>query len=315
MEKRKIQLIAGTTYSISLPKEWIKKNKLKEKNEIAISEKNDGTLTLSHSAIKEKNFHEISLDVDEYPDSIDQILFALYYLGIENINLFSKRELKKDVKARIRNTLVHMSGTEISYEDKQKIALKVLLDKSKVSLIQILYRICLIIDSSIENLLGDYDLKEIRINENEIDRLYHLTTKIISLSLIDSNVLSTSQIKNITLIPSYFLISKKLENIGDNIKSLAVHIDKNKVRFEKEESLIFIRKEIDRSIKHILKDFPSMFKKAEKEEIEKIKDKIYKIKDKISSDYLKETLRYLEDIEEEIINISFYKKLISENVI
>ena len=315
MEKRKIQLVAGTTYSISLPKEWIKKNKLKEKNEISISEKTDGSLVLSHSVIKEKNLHEISLDVDEYSDSIDQVLFALYYLGIENINLFSKRELKKDIKARIRNTLVHMSGTEISYEDKQKIEIKVLLDKSKVSLIQILYRICLIIDSSIENLLGNYDLKEIRANENEIDRLYHLTTKIISLSLIDSNVLSTSQIKDIILVPCYFLISKKLENIGDNIKSLAVHIDKNKVKFEKEEILLFIRKEVDRSIKHILKDSFSMFRKSDDDSTEKMRDKIYRIKDKISSDYLKETLRYLEDIEEEIINLSFYKKLISEKVL
>ena len=30
MHRRKIQLIAGTTYSISLPKEWVKKNHLKE---------------------------------------------------------------------------------------------------------------------------------------------------------------------------------------------------------------------------------------------------------------------------------------------
>ena len=82
----------------------------------------------------------------------------------------------------------------------------------------------------IENLLGKYNLKEIRANEDEIDRLYHLTTKVISLSLTDSNVLSTSQIKNISLIPCYLLISKRLENIGDNLKSLAVHIDKNKVK-------------------------------------------------------------------------------------
>jgi len=315
MEKRKIQLIAGSTYTISLPKEWIKKNKLKEKNEIVIHEKNDGTLILSPSSINEKNLKEISLDVDEYSNNIDQVLFSLYYLGIETINLFSKNELKKDIKTRIRTTLENMSGTEISYEDKQKIVIKVLLDKTKISLIQILYRISLIIDSSIENLLGKYDLKEIRVNEDEIDRLYHLITKVISLSLIDTNILSTSQIKNISLIPFYFLISKKLENIGDNIKHLAVYMDKNNVKFEKEDIFSFIRKEIDRCIKHILMDFPTMFNESEKAEIENINKKISKIKDKISSDYLRDTIRYTMDIEEEIINISFYKKLISRGIL
>src|SRR3989338_3917742 len=95
--RRKIQLIAGTTYSLSLPKEWVKKNKLKEKNEVVVIEKNDRTLVVSPDSIEEKELNDISLNIDNYTDNIDQILFALYYLGIENINFFSKKELIKDV--------------------------------------------------------------------------------------------------------------------------------------------------------------------------------------------------------------------------
>ena len=231
MHRRKIQLIAGTTYSVSLPKEWVRKNNLKEKNEILFYEKNDRTLVISPYAIEGKKLNEISLDIDKYISAIDQILFAVYYLGIENISLFSKKELTKDVKSRIRKTITHMSGTEITYEDKQKITMKVLLDKSKVEIFQVLYRISLIIESSILNILEQLNINEIRINENEIDRLYHLTAKIVSLSLTDSNILYSSKIKNISLIPAYFLISKRLENIGDNINHLSEHLHKNKVKF------------------------------------------------------------------------------------
>ena len=189
MERRKIQLIAGSTYTISLPKEWIIKNKLKEKNEILIYEKGDRTLMLSPHSIESKKLENISLNIDDHLSEINQVLFALYYLGIENISLFSKNDIAKEVRMRIIKTITNMSGTEVSYEDAKNIKIKVLLDKSKVEIPQIIYRIGLIIGLSVANLLDGFDITEIRINENEIDRLYHLISKIVSLSLIDSNIL------------------------------------------------------------------------------------------------------------------------------
>lgn len=316
MHRRKIQLIAGTTYTISLPKEWIRKNNLKEKNEILLHEKNDRTLVISPHSIEGKKLNKISLNIDENVSNIDQILFAVYYLGFEDINLFSKKELKKDVKARVKKTLTHMSGTEISYEDKQKITIKVLLDKSKVDITQVFYRIILIIESSISNILEQLDINEIKINENEIDRLYHLITKMISLSLIDSNILYSSKIRNVSLIPAYFLISKRLENIGDNINHLSEYLHKSKVNFEnKKEILNFIKTELNRSIKNIMSNFPKIFEKINVNDLRKINNSILKLKDKTIQNYLKDIIRYVIDIEEEIVNISFYNKLIRDNVL
>ena len=314
MERRKIQLIAGTTYSISLPKDWIKKNILKEKNELYIHEKNDRTLVISPNLVEEKRLSDISLNVDDYILNIDQILFALYYLGIENISLFSKNRLTKDVKAKIRKTLTHMSGTEISYEDEERIVIKGLLDSSKIDITQLIYRISLIIELSVTNILERLDINEIKINENEIDRLYHLIAKIISLSLIDSKILHSSKIKNISLVPPYFLISKKLENIGDNINHLSDYLQKNRDNFEhKKEILHFIKNEIHRSIRNIINNFSEDFQKADSEKLKAIYGHIYKIKDNTILDYLEDVIRFIIDIEEEIVNISFYNKLIKEN--
>ena len=316
MHRRKIQLIAGTTYSVSLPKEWVRKNNLKEKNEILFYEKNDRTLVISPYAIEGKKLNEISLDIDKYISAIDQILFAVYYLGIENISLFSKKELTKDVKSRIRKTITHMSGTEITYEDKQKITMKVLLDKSKVEIFQVLYRINLIIESSILNILEQLNINEIRINENEIDRLYHLITKIISLSIIDSNILNSSKIKNVSLIPAYFLISKRLENIGDNINHLSEYLHKTKVKFEnKNEILNFAKTELNRSISYFMSKSTNIFQKINVDNLRIINDYILKSKDKTIQNYLEDIIRYVVDIEEEIVNISFYNQLILEGVL
>ncbi|MBU2640130.1 MAG: AbrB/MazE/SpoVT family DNA-binding domain-containing protein [Nanoarchaeota archaeon] len=316
MHKRKIQLIAGTTYTISLPKEWVRKNNLKEKNEILIHEKNDRTLVISPHSIEGKKLNEISLNIDEYASNIDQVLFAVYYLGIENITLFSKKEITKDVKVKIRKTITHMSGTEIGYEDKQKITIKVLLDKSKVDITQVFYRISLIIESSISNILEQLDINEIRINENEIDRLYHLIAKIVSLSLIDSNILYSSKIRNVSLIPAYFLIGKKLENIGDNINHLSEYLHKSKINFEnKKEILNFIKIELNKSIIYFMSKPSKTFEKINVDNLRIINNSISKLKDRTIQNYLEDIIRYVVDIEEEIVNISFYNKLIRDNIL
>jgi len=316
MYKRKIQLIAGTTYTVSLPKEWVRKNNLKEKNEILLHEKNDRTLIISPHSIEGKKLNEISLNIDEYAPNIDQILFAVYYLGIENISLFSKKELTKDVKSRIRKTIRHMSGTEINYEDKQKITIKVLLDKSKVDITQVFYRISLIIESSISNILEQLDINEIRINENEIDRLYHLIAKIISLSLIDSNILYSSKIRNVSLIPAYFLISKRLENIGDNINHLSEYLHKTNVKFEnKKEILNFAKTELNRSTSYFMGKSPKIFEKINVDNLKIINNFISKLKDRTIQNYLEDIIRYVVDVEEEIVNISFYSQLIRDGVL
>ena len=98
MHRRKIQLIAGTTYSVSLPKEWVKKNNLKEQNEILFYEKGDRTLLLSPDAAGAKDLKAITLNIDNYLENIDQVLFAVYYVGVEIITLFSTNKYLKCTK-------------------------------------------------------------------------------------------------------------------------------------------------------------------------------------------------------------------------
>lgn len=316
MYRRKIQLVAGTTYSVSLPKEWVKKNRLREKTEVKLFEKNDRSLVISPELLEEKELTNISLNVDDYEDNIDQVLFSIYYLGIEKINLFSKKGFSKELRSRVRKTLTHMTGTEIGYEDKDKMTINVLLDKSRVDIRQLIYRISLVLDLSIDNLMDKQDINEIKLNENEIDRLYHLAAKLVLLSLIDTKVLHSSKVGNVSLIPSYFLISKRLENLADNINDLSEYAFKNKINTKEFEKILdFVKLELARSVKHIMKDFKSIYKKISIPELEKKKREIGKVKDRTVANHLRDILRYTNNIEEEIVNISFYSKLIRDKML
>ena len=143
--------------------------------------------------------------------------------------------------------------------------------------------------------------------------MYHLITKIILLSIIDSNILNSSKIKNVSLIPAYFLISKRLENIGDNINHLSEYLHKTKVKFEnKNEILNFAKTELNRSISYFMSKSTNIFQKINVDNLRIINDYILKLKDKTIQNYLEDIIRYVVDIEEEIVNISFYNQLIHE---
>lgn len=317
MWRRKVQLIAGTSYSITLPKDWVTKNDIKSNDELMIEENNDRTLSISKTVVREKDIKNISLEVDNFEKDIEQILFSVYYIGVENINLVSKKEISKDLRMRIRKTLEYMSGTEISYEDNKSVHIRVLLDKSKIDITQILFRISLILDSSLSTLLEDNNPKEIKLNEGEIDRLYHLAAKMISSSLIDSNVLASSKIKSITLIPPFLMISKRLENVGDVINYLSKHINKTKTKLRKHENemLLFGKREISRTISFLLKEQKNTFEKSPYIKIKLVKDEIKNIENKVISNYLADFVRYILDIEDEIVNLSFYRNLIEKKFI
>ena len=74
----------------------------------------------------------------------------------------------------------------------------------------------------------------------------------------------------------------------------------------------FIKEEIGRSVKHIMGDFPKIFEKVSDKEVDKIDNLVSKIKDNIINDYVRDMVRFTVNIEEEVVNISFYNKLIKE---
>ena len=317
MIQRKIQLIAGTTYTISLPKDWIRKYNLKEQSILSIKEIGDGSLALFPSTnVKEKNKEKITLNIDDYGANIGQVIFGAYYLGFENITVFSNNDINDELRGLIKKVIVYMSGTEIILEDLKQIKIKVLLDRSKINVNQLFLRINIILNATIHHLRDKIKMKDISRNEEEVDRLYHLISKMILLSSVNSEILITSEINNIFYILPYFLISKRLENIGDYLQSLATYMNKNKITSDTFKKILdSIGKRISKDINFLVKKDFELFKEKKYGTLKALEEDIQKLKDPNIKIYLTNIVRYLDDVEEEIVNINFYKMLIKKDVL
>ncbi|MBL7100426.1 MAG: hypothetical protein ISS23_00560 [Nanoarchaeota archaeon] len=317
MVQRKVQLIAGTTYTVSLPKDWMKKYSLKEKSLVNIEELGDGSLSLHPSAkIKDRDKEKITLNIDNYGANIDQVIFAAYYLGFENIIISSKESISNDLRSLIKKAVVYMSGTEIIFEDLKQVEIKVLLDMSKINVNQLFFRINIILNATINHIINGLEMKDISRNEEEIDRLYHLVAKMISLSSTNTNTLIESEINKISYILPYFLISKRLENIGDYLNALAKYMKKNDIDAKPFRRILkLIGQRISKYINLLVKKEFELFKEKKYGTLKVLEEDVQKLKNNNIQIYLNNIIRFLGDIEEEIINITFYKRLIEKNIL
>jgi phosphate uptake regulator len=300
--RRKLQLIAGSTYTLSLPKSWVQKNHLQEQNELFIEEKNDQTLIISAEQQKEAQLKHVSLHAENYQQTIDQIIYALYYIGVQQVTLLFAEKKDKELKTSIRNTIKNLSGTEITYEDERRLEIKVLLDTSKIDALQTLYRIILLLNDSITNLMEHMRLDEATMNEEEIDRLYHLLAKIITLSLTDTHLLQTSHLQHKLFLPTYLLMSKRLEHIGDDLYTIA----KTKQTLTPHHIT---------SLKHFQKELKTIasFFLATKQKLLVRESALQETL--LPSKEMERINRHIRDIQEELIKITFYKELIEQGLL
>jgi hypothetical protein len=180
----------------------------------------------------------------------------------------------------------------------------------------LLYRISLIIENSISNIIYNLQLEEIKINEDEIDRLYHLVAKLVSLSLINTSILQSSKVNNVSTIPSYFLIGKRLENIADNVNHISDYLFSDGLSPKKFKDILeFVVSCLQRGMKYFIGNDKSVFNRTDKDIISKFSKEIHSLDDPLLVNYLDNILRYVTDIEEEIVNVSFCRKLIEEGKI
>ncbi|RME31264.1 phosphate uptake regulator PhoU [Candidatus Woesearchaeota archaeon] len=308
MGLRKLQLIAGKTYTVSVPKQWASRHGLRASDEVHVVEQDDGSLVVSPEQVRESMPTQFTLSIDKTTRSVDEALVALYYLGAHTITMHASGEFTKELKARIRRTVTLLTGMEIAYEDRNELRIVVLLDESRVDVHQALYRISLLIEQSLAS-FDAVEPHELTMNEDETDRLYHLAVKVLSRSIENSTILSSAGVKNLYIIPSYLLIAKKLENIMDAAYDAGMLLHERRARLSLPDFVDYVKETLEASLRHLIKHKKLPYKKTRRRVYESHLRSIHRLKDRQLAMYLGLILRYLRDIEEAVFTVSFSRRM------
>lgn len=328
MEIRRVQMTGGSSFIITLPKDWVKKVNIGKNDPIGLVQQPDGTLLITPKMDKEHTKKNITFKIKngENQNHLFRKLIGAYISGYNAITVESKPRIQPSTRRSIRKFIQTTIGQEVVEETDTSITVKDLLNPSEMPFHRTIKRMHIIVKSMYEDTItslksNDKNLAEdVSKRDSEIDRLHWLVAR--QHRIIQQNVNFVEKMGiTVGTATTAYLISRILERIGDHTNRIANYVillmgenlDEDiiqKLEHASNQSLILLNKSVGAFTKKELKQANETIDLSEKldsvcEEIDKLALK-QKPPVAISLGYIVESIRrigeYAEDISETVIN-------------
>jgi len=234
LEGRKLQKVGYSTFTISLPAEWIKQTGLKKGDVVIFRYEKDGSLRLMPVEMvksKEETEHvAINLDLCEDPKLLERLIVGCYIAGYNTITISSQGKIRGEYLSAIRNAAFRLLGLSIMDEKPNVITLYCSIDPTTaplVTMVRRLFTITVTMYNEVLEALSDFNFsiaEEVLNREFEADMLYWLILRIIMLSERDSSIAEKAGVKEMRHLLGYRVIAKYIESIGDYLASIAKYL-------------------------------------------------------------------------------------------
>jgi phosphate uptake regulator len=214
MKVRKLQLVGGSSYMVSLPKEWVSQYGLKQGDEVILNEYDD-TIIIQPQREKE----EVKVSVKEIPSYerrfLKRFIGSIYSLGVDKIEI-EDREAAKHI-TEISEISHHFIGMEVLDASNEKIILHcfTIPDFDVLTIIRRMFQILTGILSEIESIAEGEERKieeKIRRFEEDFDRLYLLSVRLVNRGM---KKITVSEWDELRFLLGTRLVSKFFEEIAD----------------------------------------------------------------------------------------------------
>ncbi len=242
MEIRKLQKTGGSSYIVSLPKEWIRnvfevdgsadndKSVKKDRMKVGIIEREDNALILFPFADVEKSQRVKSIDADGNDQTfIYRMLVGSYITGFNLIKVHSKTRLTTEAHETCRKFIRDAIGLEIIEETQKQLTIKDLLNPNQIEFTSWIERISNLVSNQIELSLEalkkrDEDQARIVVSRDlEVNRINWLLAR--QHNILMKNPLILDKLDSRERIDvNYSWISRIIERIGDHAVSLAKQV-------------------------------------------------------------------------------------------
>ncbi|NLF87539.1 phosphate uptake regulator PhoU [Candidatus Bathyarchaeota archaeon] len=232
-EQRKLQVTGGSTFILSLPKEWAIKNKLKRGSSMLVREEEDGSLCVMPSSFPKKERQEeafIRVSQVENPDAIMRTAISAYLNGYSILHI--KGQGQKTLSSKTRNHLKNFArnylvGTEIVIDTPTELTLQVLLNYPELTIQNALSRMSIIASSMHKEAIGalrklDYaNAKAVIETDREVNRFALYIVRLLKLAVSNQRVVKEIGIESQRECLGYRLIAKSVERTADHATKIA----------------------------------------------------------------------------------------------
>ena len=226
VEFRKLQVTGGSTYIVSLPKNWIKANNLNPSDIVSVEQLPSGEVQITPHEVKETK-RTVTIDLAKYPtNSLYDCLIGAYVCGADTINVVRNDGLGSKDRRVVRQFLRETRGMEISDDETKSLTIVSLLNPNELPLQVSLNRMYLLVTSLVEDALAvldgeDYDLlSDYDDRERQIDARRLLIDRQVAMVLQNHQVEREIGINRYSAM-EHSVMAHYFERMGDHANTLA----------------------------------------------------------------------------------------------
>lgn len=234
LETRKIQKLGVSTLSVSLPKSWIKKTKLKQGDIVYLDQYSEDSLKIITESTKNKyekvREYNINVDLAKENNILETLVAGAYMMGADVINVFSSDNLEVTQIEEVREIVTKLIGANILEISRNKIVIRCLLDLSKLNISPLIRQlsttVITMLDESIES-LNKYDIslaKKVIEKEKGANSIYWLITRLLRYSELSPFISSRIGIDKEISALHIKLFTTSVEIMGDCANSISNYI-------------------------------------------------------------------------------------------
>ena len=223
MERRKVQVTGGSTFTVSIPKGWARDHDIEAGDEVGFHP-DSGSLLLT--PVADESPVRGSLDITGLEDdALMRAVMTMYVSGFDIIELTAER-ITSGQRRVIRNATQGLVGLEVLEETGETVVIRDLLDSSELSIHNAVRRMRLIALSMLEDAvtaLREHDLDmaaDVIERDDDVDRLWYVVSRIFRSALRSPSVAQEIGISREDCF-DYHSSARQLERIADHAAKIS----------------------------------------------------------------------------------------------
>jgi phosphate uptake regulator len=223
METRKVQVTGGSTYTVSLPKDWATENDVSAGSVVEFHSEEDVLLL---SPKQEDDRVEGSIDIDGLEgDQLTRAVMTMYVSGFDVIR-FEAPRVTAGQRRTIREATQGLVGLEVIEETGERVVLQDLLDSSELSVHNAITRMRLVsltmlsdaVTALVEN--DDELAHDVVERDDDVDRLWYMVSRVFRTVLRNPAEATEIGFPRETVF-DYQSSARQLERIADHATKIA----------------------------------------------------------------------------------------------
>ena len=232
-EQRKLQMTGGSTYILSLPKEWVTRNQLQKGSLLVLAEEDDGSLSLFPSKLEKqekKSEALIRVSTNDNQDAVMRKAISAYLVGYSILHI--RAQGQQPLAVGLRNYLKNFArsylvGTEIVTDSPTELTLQILLNYPELSVESALRRMAIIAGSMHREAVAcltslDYSAaKAVVETDREVNRFSLYILRLLKMAVTNIRLVKDIGLSNPRECLGYRLIAKSVERTADHATKIA----------------------------------------------------------------------------------------------